>query len=319
MKKKFFISFGISFIIFTLIFLGFGQRIFNKEKPTIAVDEDGNIIEIEDDGNLIEQKVKNEVLFLLMGVDAKDVKQSQGTRTDTMMLFKINFEDGSVSFLSIPRDTRVSVRDKQDKMNHAHAFGGVDLTMKTARDFLGLDIDYYVKVDYRAVKEIVDAIGGVYIDVPRNMRYKDPTADPPLNISIDKGYQLLDGDMAHDFLRWRQNNDGTAGYAEGDIGRIGAQQMFMKEFIKQTLQLKNITRLPKIINSYFDYVETNIPKTLMLKGAASASKLDMENMKSATIPGEGKRISGGDYWIYNAEETEAIVEEMFGDYLLDNR
>ncbi|MCK9445129.1 MAG: LCP family protein [Tissierellaceae bacterium] len=309
MKKKFILSFLISLLIFSLIFLGFGENIFLREKTTIATDGNEDLKDFEED-NKIEPKVKNEILFLLMGVDAKDVKKSKGTRTDTMMLIKVNFEDGSIDLLSIPRDTRVSVRGNEDKINHAHAFGGVELTMKTTRDFLNLDIDYYVKVDYRAVKEVVNAIGGVDIDVPKNMKYKDPAADPPLNIDIKKGFQTLNGDLAHDFLRYR------SGYSDGDLGRIKAQQMFMKEFIKQTLKLKNIVKLPKIINSYYDYVETNIPLTIMLKGATSAKKIDIENMKTATVPGTDKKIKGVDYLIYNAEETEAIVEEMFGDYLL---
>ncbi len=145
----------------------------------------------------------------MMGVDAKDVRQSKGTRTDTMMLMKVNFETGKIDLLSLPRDTRVLVRGKEDKLNHAHAYGGTSLTMATVREFLNIDLDYYVKVDYKAVKAIVEAIGGVEIDVPQRMRYSDPTADPPLNINLYPGLQVLDGEGAHDFLRYR------SGYKEG--------------------------------------------------------------------------------------------------------
>lgn len=310
MKKKFILSFLISFICFSLIFIGLGEDFFLK-KNTIAID--GNPVEDTDlvEGNKVEQKIKNEVLFLLVGVDAKDVKKSKGTRTDTMMLFKVNFDTGDIKLLSIPRDTRVLIKGKEDKINHAHAFGGIALTMKTVRDFLNLDVDYYVKVDYKVVEKVVDEIGGVEIDVPRDMKYKDPYSDPPLDINIKKGLKVLDGKNAHDFLRYR------SGYKEGDLGRIKAQQMFMKEFIKQTLKLKNITKIPKFINTYYEYVDTNIPLNVMLKGAASAKKIDLENMKTNTIPGTDKTIGGIDYLIYNREETEQIVQEMFGDYLLD--
>jgi anionic cell wall polymer biosynthesis LytR-Cps2A-Psr (LCP) family protein len=87
----------------------------------------------------------------------------------------------------------------------------------------------------------------------------------------------------------------------------------MKELIKQTLKLKNI---PKIVETYFDNVETNIPLDIMVKGALSAKKIDMEKMKSSTIPGESEKIAKIDYWIYNREETTVIVQDMFGDYLL---
>lgn len=310
MKKKFVLSFIISFICFGLIFTGLGKIGLFKDRSTIAID--GEPDSEFAPGNVAKPKVKNEILFLLMGVDANGIKNYSGIRSDTMMLFKVNFETGQINLLSIPRDTRVLIKGKEDKINHAHSFGGTTLTMRTLRDFLNLDIDYYVKVDYEAVKVIVDAIDGVDIDVPRNMKYDDPYAKPPLHINIKKGQQILGGKQAHDFLRWRHNNDGT-GYPEGDIGRIAAQQMFIKELIKQTLKLKNI---PKLVETYFDYVETNIPLDTMIKGALSAKKIDMEKMQTNTIPGVGERIAKVDYWIYNREETKAIVEEMFGDYLL---
>ncbi|WP_353095753.1 LCP family protein [Tissierella praeacuta] len=309
MKKKFILSFVLSFIFFAITFTFVGEKLFSKSDSFATTDDDiGGEVKEE---NKPDPKNKDEILFLMMGVDAENVKKSKGTRTDTMMLFKVNFETGEISLLSIPRDTRVLVKGKEDKINHAHAYGGPELTMKTLRDFLNLDIDYYVKVDYKAVMSIVDAIGGVEIDVPQRMKYDDTTPGiPPLHIDLKKGLQTLNGKQAHDFLRFRK------GYAEGDIGRIKAQQMFMKELIKQTLTPKNIVKLPKFIETYYDYVETNIPFKVIAKGALSATKIDMQNMTTNTIPGEGKRISGVDYWIYYKEETRKIVEEMFEDYLL---
>ena len=308
MKKKFFITFVLSLVVFTLLYSTLWGKFL--EKDTIAAPSD--MADSEDlEEKEIKTKVKNEILFLMMGVDAKDVRQSKGTRTDTMMLMKVNFETGKVDLLSLPRDTRVLVRGKEDKLNHAHAYGGTSLTMATVREFLNIDLDYYVKVDYKAVKAIVEAIGGVEIDVPQRMRYSDPTADPPLNINLYPGLQVLDGEGAHDFLRYR------SGYKEGDPGRIKAQQYFMKELIKQTLKPKNILKLPKLIETYFDYVDTNIPMGAVLKGVGVANKIDVENINSKTITGHNQRIGGLDYLIYDREETRQIVEEMFEDYLLN--
>ncbi len=318
MKKKFLLSFILSFLCFTLMFVGLNKMGFFNQTSTVASGEEdtkGKDIDLGED-NEIKQKNKDEILFLMMGVDSKDVKKSKGTRTDTMMLVKVNFDTGDINLLSIPRDTRVLVKDREDKINHAHAFGGPSLTMKTVRDFLNLDVDYYVKVDYKLVMAVVEAIGGIKIDVPRNMKYNDPYCDPPLNINLKKGFQTLNGQQAHDFLRWRKNNDGT-GYPEGDIGRIKAQQMFLKELIKQTLKLKNATKLIEFIEIYYDYVETNVPLSVMVKGATSAKKINMENMKTATVPGVDQKIGGVDYWIYDREKTEEIFKEMFGDYLFD--
>lgn len=306
--KKFLLSFVISSMAFVLIFTAISKGIFSDGNSMASVEDEYLIEDENQEGQKV--KVKNELLFLMMGVDAKDVKKSKGTRTDTMMLIKANFDTGEIDLLSLPRDTRVLVKGKEDKLNHAHAYGGSDLTMRTVRDFTGLDVDYYVKMDYRAVKGIVDAIGGVKIDVPMNMRYRDPIADPPLNINIKKGLQVLDGNNAHDFLRFR------SGYPEGDLGRIKAQQYFLKELMKQTLQAKNIFKLPKLIETYYDYVETNIPMSVMLKGALSGNKMDVENLNTNTIPGQNKRIGALDYLIYNRVETTVIIQEMFGDYLL---
>ncbi len=316
MKKKFLLSFIISMTAFTLILIGFNKT--NIVKNNFVPSEVNAKDNIEVEEVVPEQKVKNEILFLLLGVDAADVKESKGTRTDTIMLFKMNFDTGAINLLSIPRDTRVLINGNMDKINHAHSNGGVKLTMKTIREFLNIDVDYFVKVDYEIVKNMVDAIGGVEIDVPQKMEYieYDPSV-PPLNINIKKGLQVLDGKNAHDFLRWRTNNDMTRGYKMGDIGRIQAQQYFMKELIKQTLKPKNIIKLPKLIEAYSQNIETNIPLSVIAKGALSAKKIDVENMKTATIPGEFLNLETGSYWQYYKNDTKSLVEEMFGEYLID--
>lgn len=309
MRKRFLITFFLSLGIFTFLYSTLWGKFFYNN-TSAAPEGSGGSQDAFQEGNEIEAKVENEILFLMMGVDTHDVKKSKGTRTDTMMLMKVNFETGKIDLLSLPRDTRVLVRGKEDKLNHAHAYGGTSLTMATVRDFLDIDLDYYVKVDYKVVKGIVEAIGGVDIDVPQRMKYKDPTAKPPLDINLHPGPQTLYGKEAHDFLRFRS-------YRDGDIDRIKAQQYFMKELIKQTLKPKNLLKLPKLVETYFEYVETNIPLNLILKGVAAGRKIDMENMEQRTITGYGQRINGLDYWIYDREETSKVVKEMFGDYLLN--
>lgn len=314
MKKKFFIAFLSSFVIFTVLYTTLFSAFF-AEKPVVASEENpGDEIVAEEPTN---DESKNEILFLLMGVDTEDVSKSKGTRTDTMMLTKVNYETGNITLFSIPRDTRLNVNGKLDKVNSAHAIGGPELAVETVKDFLGIELEYYVKVDYQIVKDVVDAIGGVVVDVPMTMIYRDPTAKPPLNINIKKGVQELDGKNAHDFLRFRHNNDMTVGYPEGDVGRIKTQQYFMKELVKQTLQPKNILNLPSLIKTYYNNVETNIPLTAMLRGAASASKINVDNMTTDTVPGVGQYVGPISYYIYDRDALNSVVSEMFGDYLAD--
>lgn len=313
MKKKFLVAFFGSVLVFTILYSTVLSSLFT-DKPVVASDDnpDDEVVgELPDD----EVSNKKEILFLLMGVDAQSVNKSKGTRTDTMMLTKVNLETGDITMMSIPRDTRVSVNGRLDKINSAHAIGGPEMTIETVEKFLGIDLEYYVKVDYQIVKDVVDDIGGVVVDVPMNMVYSDPTAEPPLNINIKKGVQELNGKNAHDFLRFRHNNDMTVGYPEGDVGRIRTQQYFMKELVKQTLQPKNIIRIPSLIKTYYNNVETNIPLTQMIKAAAAAPKINVENMTTATVPGVGDYVGEVSYYLYDRDALNPLVEEMFGDYL----
>ena len=324
MRKKFWTTFLIALIGFSAIFAGAGRYVLNKNSVVSVGDEEDDNLELEEMTN-----EKDEILILLMGIDDDDgtggvakVKEKKiegenkhkptGKRTDTMMLCKFNFTTGEFTLVSIPRDTRTNIRGRknQERINHAHSYGGPYLSIDTVRDLLGVDLEYYVTVDYLAVKEVVDAIGGVDIDVPRDMKYSDPTAKPPLKIDINKGQQTLKGDKSLEYLRFRS-------YPDGDLDRIEAQQLFVKEFVKQVLKPKNIIRLPKIIKTYFDYVDTNIPMSVVLKGIGSINKMDMENIKMTRLPGEGKYIGDISYFIYYENETKALVQEMFGDFLLN--
>lgn len=320
MKKKFYITFIVSILAFSLIYINFGDVLFQKINLASSIDgfeEDNNEESpIKDKVETIKPKDKDEILFLLVGIDTYDIKKAGNERTDTIILSSVNFKTGDIKMLSIPRDTRIPVRGKLDKVNHAHGYGGIDLTIQTIRDFLNVDVEHYVKVDYKAVEKIVGAIGGVEIDVPRRMKYDDTTKGKEFHVDLYPGVQTLDGDKAIQFLRWRKNNDGS-GYPEGDVGRVKAQQMFMKEMVKQTLRPKNILQLPKLINTYFDYVETNIPLSTVLKGVGIANKIDLDNMVTNTIPGEGKYIGGTSYYIYDENELRPMIQDMFGNFILD--
>lgn len=298
LRGRFFKSFIVSLICFGLIFYAVDRFLLSDSEFTA-------------DGQKIENKVEGELLVLLLGVDddlgtgKSALTAEKGHRTDTMMVAKANFDTGKIEILSIPRDTRVMINGRPDKINHAHSYGGVDLCMKTVEEFLGIDLDYYIKVDFDGIKEVVDAIGGVDINVPVKMRHDLP------KIHLDPGLQKLDGQKAHDFLRFR-------GYPEGDIGRVRAQQYFMKELAKQVLSPKNILRIDKLIKTYYDYADTNISLSTMVKYGLSANKLDVDNLRTEMIPGDFKEIMVNghkvSYWIYDMAETASLVEDMFGEY-----
>lgn len=313
MKKKFLTAFFISVLGFTILYSTVLSPIFFEN--SVAASKNPNSGDLEGDNDEEDVKdINDSILFLLMGVDADEIDQYKGIRTDTMMLTNIDLKTGEVSILSLPRDSRVEVRGKMDKLNHAHSYEGVDLTLETVRDFLGIDLEYYVKVDYKAVKAIVEAIGGVEIDVPRRMYYNQ-TRDN-LYIDLQPGLQVLNGEQAMHYLRWRKNSDGT-GYVDGDIGRIGAQQVFVEELIKQSLQPRNIIRIPSFIKTYWDYVDTNLPLTQMGKAALAANKIDTNKIETKTVPGRGEYINGISYWVPDHDDLQIILEDMFSNYLID--
>lgn len=300
-KKRFLKIFLTSALAFSLLFMIFGEDIFLKSE---VEDEDS----IED---LIKGDNTKNIMFLVLGVDSPDYSSSEPNRTDTMILAGMDFENDQLSMLSIPRDTRVlKSNGYHDKINHAHAYGGVPLTLEAVNKFLDLDLEHYVKLDYKAVKEIVDAIGGVDIYVPFDMVYADPTPGKEFFIDLKEGQQTLNGDEALQFLRWRKNNDGS-GYPEGDLGRIKAQQEFMKELIKQSMSAKNILKVNKFISIYNNYLDTNIPLNTVLKGAWTAKDLDFSTIKMDTLKGESAYINNISYYIYDESGIYEQLDELF--------
>lgn len=247
--------------------------------------------------------------FLLLGVDSLDSQNASNTRSDTIMLFNVNKSNGDISILSIPRDTRAPIegRKYKEKINHSFVYGGPELTMDTVSNLLGIDLEYYVVVDYSAVEELVDIIGGVEVDVPMDMHYEDPAADPPLVINLNKGLQKLNGDESLQFLRFRK------GYATADLGRIEAQQSFMKSLVKEVASPVNVIKIPKFYKIYNDNINTNIPFETIASYGLKFYKYDFDRVESRTLPGESKMINGRSFYVHQEISTEELVEEMFID------
>lgn len=293
--RKFIISFFTGILVFSLVLFG-GEELYNRFKNDEAKTSQ---IEAEEEP----EELTGEVTGLLIGIDGAEDTTSDPLRTDTIILGRVNFDTGQIKILSIPRDTRVNINGSLDKINHAYALGGKDLTIKTIEDFLDIDIDHYIKVEMDMVQELVDIIGGVELDVSQRMYYSDPTAKPPLLIDLQPGVQVLDGQKSHDYLRFRS-------YPDGDVGRVKAQQYFMREFIKQTLKPSNLLKVDKLVKAFYDNVETDLSLKDTLKYGWNAKKLDINNIKTFIIPGYDEYIDNISYWIYDPLETEKMVEDF---------
>ncbi|MCT4606358.1 MAG: LCP family protein [Marinisporobacter sp.] len=300
--KKFFKVLIIAFICFT-VGMCTGAYILTSSVNVKGQGYNGEGVISEDEIPKKEERVN----VLVVGVDAKDIESAKRARTDTMMLATFDPNTKNVDIISIPRDTRVVIRGRRskDKINHAHAYGGMELSMKAVKDLLGVPVHYYVEINYAAVGKVVDDVGGVEIDVPMNMKYYDPKADPPLKINLKKGKQVLDSDKAMQFLRFRK------GYINQDLGRIDAQHDFLKALADKILSPAIITKIPKLVRTFNTYVDTNMPITTMGSYALQAKGLKIEDINMVTIPGEPKKINGLWYYVPNMDQTKIIVKQIF--------
>jgi LCP family protein required for cell wall assembly len=176
---------------------------------------------------------------------------------------------------------------------------GVKGACESVHDVLqGIPINYYAVVDYDGVEKIIEAIGGVPMDIPFNMHYT--YAKQGLYIDLKKGEQRLDGEHAVQFLRYRK------GYADGDIGRVDAQQQFVKAAIKEALGLN----LPKVAQTVVDNVDSDIDVRAMLYLATNASGLSSDNIKSYMLPGDDGRIGGSGLSFWLPADNDEVIDMM---------
>ncbi|MDO4594924.1 MAG: LCP family protein, partial [Tissierellia bacterium] len=255
----------------------------------------------------IKQKVDNELLFLLAGVDRNaDGTVGDFSRSDTLMLVKANANTGKIDILSIPRDSRVPIKGEFDKINHAHAYGGIELTMQTIRNFLGIDLDYYVQVDFEAVQKIVDALGGFDYDVPSGVYVQRGES-----VNIEPGSQHLDGINTLWYLRTRYI------YQNGDIGRVNAQQKFIKDTVDQIVEKFSAMNIPSFINTYLKDVKTNIPLSTILKMSSNIKKFSSSKVNTYAVTGFEQTINGTSYYIPDYNKAWQIRDKIFKDYIWD--
>ncbi|ACM60352.1 LytR family transcriptional attenuator [Caldicellulosiruptor bescii] len=244
--------------------------------------------------------------ILVLGGDEKE-----GGRSDTIMLVRIQ-KDFQPIIISIPRDTRVKIEGIKgySKINAAYAFGKSKLAIKTVEDLLGIKIDRYVALNYEAVKKIVDAVGGVDVEVPFHLYYKDTTPGKELFIDIPAGLQHLDGEKAVEFLRWRHNSNGKEYGRGGDLGRIEMQKKFVFALIEKVLKPQNLIKLPSIIQTATKYVDHNFTRNEMVWFVQNAGKFSSQNIMTAVLPGYPKYIDKVSYYILDEGKCKQLVKDL---------
>lgn len=235
--------------------------------------------------------------------------------TDTIMVLKYDPQDSHASLLSIPRDSFVGKSEAtatpSDKIN-SKFFIGPQAMINSVNELTGLNLKYYVTVDTKALRDLVDAIGGVYFDVPIDMDYDDSSQD--LAIHLKAGYQLLNGEQAEGVVRFRHNNNGTSysiEYGDNDLGRMKTQREFITQVLKQTMKASNITKINQLINIAKEEVETNIPWDVIKNYIATLIDFDTENLRTDALPGTPQYLNGYSFMLINKTQARAKVKEMF--------
>ena len=226
--------------------------------------------------------------------------------SDSMLLLRFNPQTGQLVVLSLPRDTRTYVQGRLTKLNEANAYGGPALAAESVSDLLGgVAVDRYVRINVQGVEKLIDALGGVTVTVPQDMRYQDDSQH--LYINLKAGEQQLNGDQSLQFLRFRYD-------AYGDIGRIQRQQMFMRALAEQTINPATIARLPKILSVIQSNVDTNLSVEELLALMGYASQVNRSNVQMLMLPGNFSSPSDYalSYWLPSYGDIDTMVDQYFG-------
>ena len=226
--------------------------------------------------------------------------------SDTMLLLRFDPKQEKLSVLSIPRDTRVYLEGYGvRKINRANEYGGPALTAAAASELLGgINIDRYVRVNVQGVEKLIDALGGVTVDVPKDMKYNDFSQH--LYIDLKKGRQHLNGDKAVQFLRYRYD-------ALGDISRVQRQQMLMRSTVEQTLKPATIVKLPKILSVIQSHIDTNLTVRELMALASFASTINRSDVQMMMLPGNfsGDGRTEISYWLPDRDRIYKLMTQHF--------
>jgi len=230
---------------------------------------------------------------------------------DSIMLCSFDPGDGAVDVLSIPRDTYIARKgyktSANSKINSSYGRGGADSVVESVGSLTGVDVHYYVKVDYKAVKAIVDAIGGIKVTVPMDMNYDDPVDG--LSIHFKKDQAVSKGEDIIKLLRYRKNNKG-GGYKDGDLGRVKMQQEIVRLGIEKVLKGNIVTSFLKLQGPIKDYVETNMSPKQMMFYITKAQKIKRESISLQTIPGRADTINRLSFYVVNKEKMDELLKPI---------
>jgi polyisoprenyl-teichoic acid--peptidoglycan teichoic acid transferase len=247
----------------------------------------------------IEVQQKDPFSILLVGVDEREGDKG---RTDSMLVITVNPEKKSTKILSIPRDTRTKLINKDkpnknhiDKINAGYAYGGIEESIDTVENFLNVPIDYYIQVNMEGFKDIVDAVGGIYV----NNQYEFELD----GVRLKKGSQHLNGTEALQYARMRKADP------RGDFGRAERQREVISKIIEKGKSISTLTKYDDILAALEDNIKTNLTLAEIID-IQSSYKNAANSIEKLEIEGEGKIIKGGWYYIVEDETRQSLSDQL---------
>jgi polyisoprenyl-teichoic acid--peptidoglycan teichoic acid transferase len=254
----------------------------NPVKPVSVTDSRG--------GLPVDINSKEPFNALILGVDERP---NDPGRSDTIIVLSVNPAKKQVLMFNIPRDTRTEIvgHDTEDKINHAYAFGGVDMSVKTVEQFLGTPIHYYMKVDMEGFAKIIDLVGGVDVNNPFAFDYEGQR--------YEEGNIHLDGVAALGFSRMRYDDP------KGDLGRNDRQREVLKQILKNSMQFSSVFNIQNMLDELGNHVRTDVTFDEM-KELLLDYRSDLENVDTVEIQGKGEKINGIYYYIVDHQERDRI-------------
>ncbi|MGB3493588.1 MAG: LCP family protein [Elainellaceae cyanobacterium] len=261
----------------------------------------------------VRHRITRPVNILVMGIDEvleaeENTDEVFAGRSDTMILAQVNPDTQLVSLLSIPRDTQVEFPDRRQvsKINHANWIGGPRLAADVVSYNLGnVTVDRYVRFSTDAFKELVDLLGGVEVFVPKPMKYEDQTQK--LFIDLDQGLQVLNGEEAEQFARFRNDE-------YGDIGRVQRQQVLIRALRDRLTNPSVIAKIPQILELLQTKIDTNLTPQEMLALATFSLDVNRDDLRMVMLPGRFSRQQEytASYWLMEPSSVERVMEDYFG-------
>ncbi|WP_226678981.1 polyisoprenyl-teichoic acid--peptidoglycan teichoic acid transferase TagU [Mesobacillus jeotgali] len=288
----------ILLLTFAILFLGIGAYVYSiYNSLTDAVETMHDPLERKK-SELRQKDItldkKEPFSVLLLGVDQRENDKG---RSDTMIVLTINPKENSLKMLSIPRDTRTEIVGKgyQDKINHAYAFGGPEMSMDTVEKFLDIPIDHYVQINMEGFQDIVDAVGGVTVQNDFDFTYGGD--------HFNKGNIELNGSEALNYTRMRKADP------RGDFGRQSRQRQVIQGVIREGASASSLTNYGDIFKALGTNIRTSLSfdqmVTIQKKYRSASNKIEQIQLK-----GQGSKIDGIYYYLVPNEEQKKVQDTL---------